>query len=331
MLQALVVVALAFAVANAAFVVGLVARRLVANRIERRAAELERRVTPLAHRLIDGEGVDTLSLRGEEVALARVLARMSRLVKGDARRRIGEHFAGTAAYADERRALGSRRAWRRAAAAFALGDMAVDAAAPDLLRAIDDPNRDVRSAAARSLGRLRVADAVEPLVRGLADGSLPQLVAGSALLAIGADAVPELRQLAVHDDSDVRAVAIELVGLLGSAADADVLEVGLGDPDPRVRARAAGGIGRVGAQSAAAAAAGALVDPSPSVRAAAAQALGAVGERAMLAELVEMAQGDEFEPARAAAYAAGRLDPDALAAVARPGPHVLEVCDLAGL
>jgi HEAT repeat protein len=267
----------------------------------------------------------------EQVALARVLARMSRLLKGDARANIGQYFEQGAAYRKELAALGSRRAWRRAAAAFALGDMAVDAAEPYLLGALEDPHRDVRAAAARSLGRIGSPQAVEPLVRRLANGTLPRIVAGSALLAIGDQALPRLRVLLELPDSDVRATAAELIGLLGSASDADALEPWLNDAHPAVRAQAATALGRVGARRGAEGLLAALEDEDPDVRVSAARALGAVRERAAVPALLRHARDDEFAPAHAAAAAAYATDPAAVAAVVDPGPQLLEVLDLAAL
>jgi HEAT repeat protein len=331
MIEALAIAAIALTAVNVLFVAVLVARRLYLARRERESAELEARVTPFAHHLVDAGTLARTLDNSEEVALARVLARMSRLVKGDARANIGAYFASGSAYAAELSALDSRRAWRRAAAAFALGDMATELAVPRLLPAVDDGNRDVRAAAARSLGRLQATEAVEPLVSRLADGSLPRIVAGSALLAIGDAALPQLRALLGHGDPHVRATATELVGLLGGGSDAEALEPALADPDARVRAEAAAAMGRIGSRRAAEGLVAALSDDEPSVRAAAAAALGVVRERAAVPRLLELAETDAFEPARAAARAAFAIDRAAVEAAASRGPHLQEVVDLAAV
>jgi len=331
MLETLAIVSIVLAGANVLFVTVLIARRLYLARQLRGALELERRVLPYVHELVDaGRLVEKLS-REEQVAVARALARMSRLVKGDARANIGAYFAGGAAYTSQIAALRARAAWRRAAAAFALGDMAVEDAVGPLLEAVEDPDRDVRAASARSLGRLRAVDAVEPLVRRLADGSLPGIVAGSALLQIGDAALPELHALLRRPDSEVRVVAAELIGLLGSASDAAGLQPLLDDPDPRLRARAAASIGRVAARRAAEGLVRALDDEDEGVRAAAARSLGEVREPQAVAALLRHAQADAFAPAHASAVAAHAIDPVAVAAVVAPGPHLQEVLDLAAI
>lgn len=331
MLEALAIAALAITAANVVFIGVLVFRRVTAARRLRDAAARERRIAPLVHQLIDSGTLGEQLDGRDQVALARVLSRMSRLVKGDARAHIGRYFVGSAAYAQQMDALHSRRPWRRAAAAFALGDMAADAAEPALIAALDDVDRDVRAAAARSLGRLGAVDAVVPLVRRLADGSLPRIVVGSALVAFGGEAAPSLRQLVGHPDGDVRATAVELLGLVGTAADAGVLEQALADAVPGVRAQAAIAVGRIGGRSAALAAAAALHDESPLVRVAAARAVAAIGERSALDDLILLACGPEFDAAHAAAHAAGRLDGAAVKAHAAESPHLAEVADLLAL
>ena len=55
------------------------------------------------------------------------------MLKGSARENIGAYFRGSAALRYELAALDSRRHWRRATAAYVLGDMASDSAVPALL------------------------------------------------------------------------------------------------------------------------------------------------------------------------------------------------------
>jgi HEAT repeat protein len=217
-------------------------------------------------------------------------------------------------------------------AAHSLGDMGSVVAIPRLLElVVEDPATDVREAAARSLGALRATDAVEPLVRALVSGSVPRAIASQALLTIGPAAVPEFRELAGDEDDGVRGRAVELIGLLGGAADADILLARVRDPSAEVRARAARALGRLGADEAAAELREALADRIPYVRASAAIALGQVGDRAAADDLLEQARADAFEPARAAAEALVRIDPDRVRAAARlagAGPHLTEAADL---
>ena len=329
MLGVLTWAAIALGGANALGVATLVYRRVRLGTLARRRAGLEARVTPLALALVDGERPDDLDTR-TQLALADVLERYSRLVRGAARDNIAAYFAESSAYRHATRDLSARQAWRRTAAAFALGDMAVARAAPDLLRALHDRDREVRAAAARSLGRLRAVDAVEELTEALATASVPHLVAARALLEIGEPALAPLLGLLARPDAVLRATAATLVGLLGSAQDAPVLIEQLSDPSAEVREQAAIALGRIGSESATAALIAALNDRIGFVRAAAADALGAVGDQEALPVLLDSARSDSFQPAHAAAYAVLALDQ---AAAARTGGsiHLDEVADVAKL
>jgi HEAT repeat protein len=212
--------------------------------------------------------------------------------------------------------------------------MASPRAIPALLAALDDREAAVRSASARSLGRLAAVDAVKPLVHAFSAGRLPRAVAGQALLAIGPPALPALRDLLDADEADAREFAVELVGLLGDATDSRLVLQCLRDSSGEVRAKAARALGRLGAEEAATALAETLGDRIPFVRVSAAHALAAVGDPAAAPRLLALARKDQFDPARAAAAAAARLDPAAVLRAAgdeSAGPHVREAADLLGL
>ena len=201
MLEALGIAALALAAVSAVFLGALVARRAALAREERRRAELERRVRPLALALVAGDGVELPELdRDEQALLAEAIGRLSRRVTGDARRRVGAYFAGTAALEAELEALHDRSGWRRATAAFRLGDMACADAVPGLCDALADRDADVRAAAARSLGRLGAGDAAGALVRALVEDAVPRAIAFQAVLDVGGDALPDVRELASDAD-----------------------------------------------------------------------------------------------------------------------------------
>ena len=332
MLEVLGIGALVLAVLSVLFLIALVTRRMSLARAERRLNELEARLRPLALALVDGDQVEERGLDAEERAtLAESIGRLSRSVSGEARERIGEYFAGTEAYAAEIRALRDPRGWRRATAAFRLGDMACPEAAAAILRRLDDRDPDVRAAAARSLGRLGAPEAAEPLVRTLVDGTVPRAIAFRALLDIGPGTLPVLRTL-VHDpDQNLRAVVIELLGWLGDASDDAAVIEAVGDPAAEVRARAAGALGRLASADGADVLTQALEDRIYFVRLHAARALGQVGEHAAIPRLVRQAREDRFEAARAAAEALSRIDPDVLLAAADEpgaGPHLHEAADL---
>jgi HEAT repeat protein len=331
-LEALGIAALALAALSAVFLIALVVRRVSLAREERGRAELEERLRPLALALVAGDDVELPDLApAERAMLAEAIGRLSRRVTGESRLRIGAYFAGTTAYEAELRALRDRRAWRRATAAYRLGDMACPEAVPDLLHVLADRDPDVRAAAARSLGRLGAGDAAGPLVHALVGNLVPRAIAFRAVLDVGANALPDVRRLAGHSDANVRAAAVELLGWIGDASDDGLLIEAVGDPAAEVRARAAAALGRLASADGAEALARALDDRIYFVRLHAARALGQVGERSAVPRLLRQAREDRFEAARAAAQAVARVDPAALLeAAASPdaGPHLHEAADL---
>jgi HEAT repeat protein len=332
MLEALGIAALVLGALSAIFLLGLVFRRITLAREERRREELEARLRPLALALVGDDDVELPELPPDELAfLAEVIGRYSRRVAGESRARIARYFADTEAYRTEVRSLGDRRAWRRATAAFRLGDMACRDAGPALVERLRDDDGDVRAATARSLGRLGYEEAARPLVLALVHGSVPRAIAFRAVLDLGPAALPYLRVLANDEDDALRAGAVELIGWSGDAADADLLVAAVGDPSAEVRARAAASLGRLAETEGAAALTEALDDRIYFVRLQAARALGQVGERAAVDRLLLQARDDRFEAARAAAEALSLIAPELLLVAAEQpgaGPHLHEAADL---
>jgi HEAT repeat protein len=333
MLRALVVLALVFVAAALVLLAVLAMRRVVLGRRERRYAEASRRVRPFAIALVEGENTDAAAALpvADQAVLADVLGRYSRALSGEADARIAAHFRDSAAFERAVADLGARRVWRRAAAAYRLGDMGCAEAAPALLAALDDGKREVRAAAAHSLGRLRVVEAALPLVEAVVIGRVPNGVAGGALVELGAAAVPELRRIAANHDERVRTVAVTLLGLVGDPRDSAAVVAALADESADVRRAAATSLARIGTAGSEPPLRAALDDPMHFVRAAAATALGALGSRAALPRLIDMARTDRFRPARAAAHAVVRIDPARVVLAAEQpdaGAHLHEAADL---
>jgi HEAT repeat protein len=335
MVRALSVIAVALVAVALLLLVALVIRRIVLGRRAHRYTAAERRVRPFAVALVEGEGEQRPVLSSwEQAVLADVLGRYSRKLTGDADERIGEYFRTSDALARPLRELRSRRSWRRAAAAYRLGDMACLEAGPALLAALEDRDRRVRGAAARSLGRLGIAEAVKPLVEALVSGRVPNGVGGQALVVLGPAAVPDLRALAAHASRRLRTTAVVLLGLVGDSADSRLAVEALEDPSADVRAAAAGALGRIGGAAAEPALRSVLDDRIHFVRAEAAGSLGRIRSKEAVPRLLEMARNDRFRPARAAAEAVARISPAALtAAAAEPGagPHLHQAADLSAL
>ena len=125
MIHALVIVALAFVGAALLLLVLLASRRTVLARRDRRYAEGERRVRPLAIALVEGQNGEQPALSSaDQAVLADVLRRYSRKLTGDADARVAAYFRDKPAVRVALRDLRGRRMWRRAAAAYRLGDMA---------------------------------------------------------------------------------------------------------------------------------------------------------------------------------------------------------------
>jgi hypothetical protein len=332
---AAVVTAAVLVTANVVLILVLVVRRWWVVARQKRHDALVTRLRRPAIEFIESDSDAPPSFgRAEQVVFAGLLANYARQLRGASRQRIIAYFETSGAIGEQTTRLHSRRAWRRATAAFALGDMGSTRAVPDLLRALDDRARDTRMAAARSLGRIGAIEAIGALVAAGVNGRVPSDVANLALLDIGPTAVPQLLELAKHAEPNVRSSAVALIGLLGSASDAEPILDQLSDPAAAVRVATAGALGRLGAAEARDALMVALDDRVPSVRVAAARALGGIGGRQATAALLPVARSDTFEAARAAAEALARIDPTLLIqAAAHPGagPHLIEAADRASL
>ncbi len=306
-------------------------RRIALVRAQRRRDAAMARLREVAVALIvDGEPPPDLS-RDRQKLLAEVLWVYSRQITGASRANIATYFESVGLVDDLLRSLGRRRAWRRAAAAYSLGDTCSMRAVPGLVNALRDPARPVRTAAVRSLGRLRAAPAAGPLSLAIAARSVPLTLAGTMMLRLGPDAAPSLRRLLAHTDPAVRALGLQLAGLLGAAGEVPVVRPFCrDDDDARVRATACLALARLGSGEVAGDLRAALRDVAPEVRAAAAQALGDLGDRDSVPLLLAGAAGDDFEPGNAAARAAARLD-GAAVDVAAGGPdavgHLREAAD----
>jgi hypothetical protein len=328
------IVTLALAAVGGIMVATLVVRRLLLAREARRREEVAVRLRPIALAIVEGLPTEARPEPGDAIVLADLLRRYARRLTGASRDRIGAFLEETGAVDEAMDELGSRRSWRRASAAFALGDMGSQRAAEPLLAALDDHERDVRAAAARSLGRLGVLGAVEPLVAALAQVSVPRVVAAQALVAIGEAAAPRLAALLDADDPEIRRAALDVLGLVGSAGDSAPAATGLRDGSAEVRAAAARALGRLGGRAGSEELQRALGDRVAFVRAQAANALARVGDRSAAPVLVELARTDEHAPARAAAYALSALDPRLLSVEAEKpdaSQFLLEAADVAAL
>ena len=318
---------------NAAIGLWLIAYRLTNNRRLHALTVARERLKPAVLAWIDGDDEPPSQTNPTDyLAIADLLASYGRAVRGGARKRVADLARETGMIDRMIRELRARRGWRRAVAAYGLGDLASrQDAAQALLACLGDRDRRVTAASARSLGLLGAVEAVEPLVRGLASGHLTRPVGAHALRLLGGEASASLVEMLKADEEEVRAMAAELLGLIGNVGRTDQLIEVLSDPSPDVRVRATRALGRIGDSSASAALQVTLSDPVSFVRAAAATALAKVGNSDSFEQLVLIAQNDVFVSAHAAAYAAAFLRPEdveQLATRENAGIHLQEAADL---
>jgi HEAT repeat protein len=326
------IIALALSASSLATLGVLVLRRSSLARREARRRELEDGLKPIAMELLHAgaEPPSQLDARQRE-ALADLLGRYAKALRGPTHDRIVDYFdrEGTGARAVAVM-TGARAGWRRATAAFRLGDIGPASAATALIAALKDPDRDVRIAAARSLGRLRAPEAAAELLTAAADRRVPPALVRWALLQIGPAALPRLLPLVTDDSERARTGVVQLVGLLGGPGEAALVRERLTDDSSMVRAQAARALGRIGGRRDLPALRRASWDRVPAVRAAAAEALGQLRDHESLPTLALRAGNDQFDVARACARAVAAIDPAEVLERARAtgAVHLLEAADL---
>ena len=327
------IIALALSASSLVMLGVLILRRSRLARQERRRQDMEEGLKGIAMELLHADAEPPSELREDErEVLADLLGRYARALRGPTHDRIVEYFEREGTVARELAVMaGARTGWRRATAAFRLGDIGPPSAAPALAAALDDPDRDVRIAAARSLGRLRAPETTPALLAAAVDRRLPPALVRWALLQIGAPALPRLLPGLTAESERLRAGAVQLIGLLGGPAEAAGVEARLRDTSAMVRAQAARALGRLGGRRNLPALRQATWDRIPMVREAAAEALGQLRDRESVPLLAIRAVGDEFDVARACARAVAAIDPaQAAQRGAQTGSvHLLEAADMA--
>jgi HEAT repeat protein len=332
MIRLLATGSLALLILSSAFALFLGTRRLTLAHSSRMDRDSEARLTPIALAVVDGQTeIDSHLSHQDLYVLSKLVARLSRRLSGEVAKQAAPFFEKQGLASREIFALSHKRSWRRATAAYALGDMASMTAVPALMLALRDESREVRAAAARSLGRLGAPEAAKPLVAALAHEDIPRAVAGHALLGIGLEALEALRGSATHPEAEVRAAAVQLIGMIANPGEVDIVIDRLRDSSAEVRAKAARALGRLGAERATTDLIASLDDRIPFVRVSAAAALGMIGDRRASPGLLKIATSDGFDAAQAAARALMSIDPGSLEIAAKDpdsGPHIQEMADI---
>lgn len=213
----------------------------------------------------------------------------------------------------------SRSGVRRSVAAETLGWMGVPRTLPSLVRLLEDPDPEVVQVAARALGRMGDPAAAPFLLaaieseRGLTPGHV-----SAALRHLGGDVASRLSDAVDHANAGVRLVAVEVLGIVGTASDVDRLALALDDPEPAVRVGAAHALGRIGGPRAVEPLMRCLRTFDGSLRAAAAAALGRIGDPHAIDALVAVVDDRDLEVARAASYALVGIGPEGRRALEEP-------------
>lgn len=327
----LIDISLAFGVINLLIAGLVVGNRFIVRARQRRHDDALQRLRPV---LLDWIGGDTDTIpppaaRPEREALIELLAKYGRSLTGEGRKRVTDlatrlHLVGDLVYD-----TASFSAWKRARAAFRLGDLG-DAQQWRLITLLSDRDRRVRNAAARSLGKQGSVEAVAPIVLALSDGRVARAVGGQALLDIGPVAATSLAALMDSDTTEVREAAAELLGRIGTIEHSRILAEHLADLAPTVRVSVVRALGRLGGRSVSETVPALLDDDVPFVRAAAATTLAAIGSTAHIPVLLELVEDPEYLPARAAALALAEMDPDLARTESErtANPHLVEAADL---
>lgn len=170
-------------------------------------------------------------------------------VKGESREALVRTLERLGTIDDAERRVGRPGAIGRAAAAEMLGRCGLVRSTPALTTLLSHRSAEVRAVGVRALGRIGAPGNVGPLLDML-DGprGAPVASVGQALLRTGPAGVPALREAARHRAPAVRAVSVEVLGLLGAVeAVAELIAiVGERTVDTEVRRRAAAALGRIG-------------------------------------------------------------------------------------
>lgn len=135
--------------------------------------------------------------------------------------------------------------WR---AVRALGAIRYPRATPLLIECLSDEHPYVRANAARSLGEMRAGDAVEPLIQLLRkekDGGVIQQTSLALNLLRAREAIPALKNAAVHPNFQTRMWVLQAIGELGSPKDVPFLARFLNDSISDVQYMAAKSIEKI--------------------------------------------------------------------------------------
>ena len=272
--------------ASASVVFVAVARRSVREVQRRHRSRVERLIRPLLLEAITEGRVDPRLIRARRArgrSVERVALHYLAKTRGEARDVLEGLLTQRGVTARAIRQTGRLGPHRRARAAEVLGVIASDEARKCLehLGRVD-PKMEVRTVAARALGKFETADAAASLLGLLYYATpVPGGVVAAGLIELGPEAIPALRDVLRFErrgSITQRAMAAEVLGLLGAAHVWRELAAEAGGADLESRISAVRALGRLGVPGAADTIAQCLQPAEPiALRSAAARALGGVG------------------------------------------------------
>jgi HEAT repeat protein len=225
--------------------------------------------------------------------LRTMLLRLALDLRGDESLAIADLYRALGLLDVELRALRSRRARRRAAAAANLATLRMPGIQDQLIRALDDPDRTVRVALIRAIGEIGDRDALVALVRRLGERS-PTVVrqVEQVLIDRGREVVPQIMAYAETSPKlRGRRAAVEVLGLLRAPLAADLLLELVRHRDRELRIRAVKAAAAIGDPRFLDPFHELLADPIWEVRCQAAKGLGALGSPTSV-PLLRTALGD---------------------------------------
>jgi len=264
-------------------VVGRVLRGILADR----RARAERQIRPMVLAVAGGDPAppQLISLRGARGrATERVIFGYLAQVRGEAADLLADVLQRRGAVEAILRRTHSSWSHRRAAAAGRLGLIASPQAEHRLVELVTgDHSLEVRIVATRALGKTGSAVAGVTLLRSLSRADpVPEGIVASALLELGPEAVPALREALSGQRAGgrrQRTMAANVLGLLDEMPAWQGLVANVTSGDLEVRASAVRALGRLGLPQAAAPIAACLRSgEDPALRAVAARALGRIGD-----------------------------------------------------
>lgn len=307
------VLGIAAAAIGAAIVIGRAARSRREARSARLAAPARKLLLAIAAGDDDPDQIDELVRLPDatwNAVDANAVALLNK-VRGEARAALVVVFERRGAAWRARSELRRPDPVRRARAADLLGILGRRDAVAALCDLLKDNDPDVRVVAVRALGRIGDPEAARPLLDSVASRrrAVPAHLAAHALAGLGVGAQPALILGMDSQQESVRAVAAEVLGLIGAVGATGRIEAALRtDASTEVRVRAARTLGRLGTRAAMAPLLDALSpEHPPALRAEAAKALGALGTDGAVDALTAVLGDAEFVVAHESARSLLRL------------------------